>query len=169
MDKPEELDSAVQSKSTNAWSLKDTVQGAFDTAAVFATDAANSAKELASHATNSASDAASSAKFFAVQAANTVSDAVGKTVDLVGDLNGDGKFDGEDLKIAIAKGKEVASIVASEAGALAKDVARSEMVKDTAAGAAVGAALASVVPLVGTVTGAVIGGAAVAAKKLLSK
>lgn len=169
MDKPEELDGALQSKNTNAWSLKDTVQGAFETAASFAAEAASSAKELASKATNSASDAASSAKDFAVQAANTVSDAVGKTVDLVGDLNGDGKFDGEDLKIAIAKGKEVASIVANEAGALAKDVAKSEMVKDTAAGAVVGAALCSVLPVVGTATGAVVGGAAVAAKKLLSK
>ena len=100
MDKPEELDGAVQPKSTCAWSLKDTVQGAFDTAAAFATDAANSAKELASKATNSASDAASSAKDFAVQTASTVSDVAGKTVDLVGDLNGDGKFDAEDLKIA---------------------------------------------------------------------
>ncbi len=169
MDKPEEFEGAVQSKSTSTWSLKDTVQGAFDTAAVFATDTANSAKELASKATNSASDAVSSAKDFAVQTANAVSDAVGKTVDIVGDLNGDGKFDEEDLKIAIAKGKEVASLVANEAGALAKDVARSDLVKDTAAGAVVGAALFSVLPLVGTATGAVVGGAAVAAKKLLSK
>ena len=169
MEKPEELEGAVRLESTRTWSLKDTVQGAFDTAAIFATGAVNSAKELASQAANSASDAASSATDFAVQAANTVSDAVGKTVDLVGDLNGDGKFDEEDLKIAIAKGKEVASLVANEAGVLAKEVARSEMVKDAAAGAAVGAALASVLPVVGTLAGAVVGGTAVVAKKLLSK
>lgn len=165
MDKPEDVKGAVQSNEASSWSLK----GALDTATLFAKDAATSAKTLAAQASNSASDAASSAKDFATQAANTVSDAVGKTVDLVGDLNGDGKFDGEDLKIAIAKGKEVASMVANEAGTLAKEVARSEMVKDTAAGAAVGAALASVLPIVGTVTGAVVVGALVAGKKLLSK
>lgn len=165
MDKPEEGGLPVQPNEANSWSLK----GALDTATLFAKDAATSAKALATQASNSASDAAASAKNFAAQAANTVSEVAGKTVDLVGDLNGDGKVDGEDLKIAIAKGKEVASMVANEAGILAKEVARSEMVKDTAAGAAVGAVLASFVPLVGTATGAVVGGAVVAGKKLLSK
>jgi hypothetical protein len=154
MDKPEEGGLPVQPKEANSWSLK----GALDTATLFAKDAATSAKALATQASNSASDAAASAKNFSAQAANTVSKVAGKTVDLVGDLNGDGKVDEEDLKIALAKGKALATMAANEAGTLAKEVLKSNLVKDAAAGAVVGAVLVSPIPFVGTAAGAVIGG-----------
>lgn len=151
MDKPEASELPVQASESRLQSLRNMASDALDTAASHAKNAANSATEFAS------------------QAADTASTIAGKAVELVGDLNGDGKIDEEDLKIAIAKGKEVAATVADEVGSLAKEVVRSDLVKDTAAGAAVGAALFSVLPLVGTTTGAVVGGAAVAMKKLLTK
>lgn len=154
MDKPEDVGGGVQPNEASSWSLK----GALDTATLFAKDAAASAKTLAAQASSSASDAAASAKNFAVQAANTVSEVAGKTVDIVGDLNGDGKVDEEDLKIALAKGKELATMAANEAGTLAKEVLKSNLVKDAAAGAVVGAVLVSPIPFVGTAAGAVIGG-----------
>lgn len=73
------------------------------------------------------------------------------------DQNGDGKFDQDDIKIMAQKGVEAAKVVANEAGDLAKSVAKSGLVKDTAAAAAVGAVVASALPLIGTATGAAVG------------
>ncbi|MEQ1667488.1 MAG: hypothetical protein ABL868_03440 [Sulfuriferula sp.] len=73
------------------------------------------------------------------------------------DQNGDGQLDQEDLKILTVKGVELAKAVAAEVGSLAKVVASSSLVKDTAAAAAVGAAIAIPVPIVGPATGAVVG------------
>jgi hypothetical protein len=61
---------------------------------------------------------------------------------LAGDLNKDGKVDQEDAKIATAKAKTITSKVADKAGALAKEAAKHDMVKDAGAGAAIGAAVA---------------------------
>lgn len=75
----------------------------------------------------------------------------------VGDLNGDGKVDEEDWKIARAAAGRAASGVAREAGELGKAVARHEITKDAAAGAAVGALIAIPVPIIGPIGGAAAG------------
>lgn len=75
----------------------------------------------------------------------------------VGDLNGDGKVDGEDLKIAVAKAKNVGAAAAGEVADLAKATMKHELVKDAAAGAAVGACIVAPIPLVGLPAGAVVG------------
>lgn len=75
----------------------------------------------------------------------------------VGDLNGDGKIDAEDFKIAAAKTKQMASVVADEAVKLGKGALQSDLVKDVAAGAAVGAVVAIPIPIVGPVVGATVG------------
>lgn len=75
----------------------------------------------------------------------------------VGDLNGDGKIDAEDFKIAAAKTKQMVSVVADEAVKLGKDALQSDLVKDAAAGAAIGAVVAIPVPIIGPVAGAAVG------------
>jgi phage-related tail protein len=75
----------------------------------------------------------------------------------VGDLNGDGKVDKEDLRIASDWAKKTTSSVGTEALKLGKAALQSDLVKDTAAGAAVGAAIALPIPVIGPATGAVIG------------
>lgn len=89
---------------------------------------------------------------------------------LVGDLNGDGKVDFEDAKIAAAKVKYVAAEAATEVGKLGKAALQSNLVKDAAAGAVVGGVLASMVPIpiVSTLTGATAG-AALGAYKSIGK
>lgn len=81
----------------------------------------------------------------------------GKLARQIGDLNGDGKIDEKDLKIAAKKTKQLASSVAGEAAKFGKEVLKSELVKDAAAGAAVGAVVAIPVPIVGPATGAIVG------------
>lgn len=81
------------------------------------------------------------------------------TAELVGDLNGDGKVDIEDAKIALAKAKQVASSVADESAKLGKEVMQSELVKDVAPYAAIGAAIAVPIPIVGPAIGAAMGAA----------
>lgn len=73
------------------------------------------------------------------------------------DLNGDGKVDYEDFKIAAAKARNIASATADEAVKLGKEALRSDMTKDAAAGAAVGAAIAVPIPLIGPALGAAVG------------
>lgn len=86
-----------------------------------------------------------------------VKDAVSATVVLVGDLNGDGKVDHEDAKIAAEWAKTRASVAVDEAGKIGKEAMHSDMVKDAAAGAAVGAVVAIPVPVIGPLAGAAIG------------
>lgn len=76
---------------------------------------------------------------------------------LVGDLNGDGKVDEEDARIAAEWAKKTAKSVGAEAAELGRAAVRSDMVKDAAAGAAIGAVVAVPVPLIGPVAGAAIG------------
>ena len=79
------------------------------------------------------------------------------TAELIGDLNGDGKVDIEDAKIALEKAKQVASSIADEATILGKEVMQSELVKDVAPYAAIGAVIAIPIPFVGSAIGAAIG------------
>lgn len=96
-----------------------------------------------------------------LEAWGNVGQAVGNvaatTALLVGDLNGDGKVDIEDAKIALAKAKQVASFAANESIKLGKEVMQSELVKDVTPYAAIGAAIAVPIPIVGPVIGAALG------------
>lgn len=87
----------------------------------------------------------------------SISNAFASTTLLVGDLNGDGKVDIEDAKIAIEKAKDVASSVVDESAKLGKEVMESELVKDVAPYAAIGAAIAIPIPFVGSALGAALG------------
>ena len=88
---------------------------------------------------------------------NTVSNMANTVAMEVGDLNGDGKIDAEDFKIAAAKAKEIGAATFNEATRVGKDALQSDMAKDAAAGAAVGAAVAIPIPLIGPAAGAVVG------------
>jgi len=88
---------------------------------------------------------------------------------LVGDLNGDGKVDEADARIAAEWAKKTASAIGAEAGRLGKEAARSEMAKDAAAGAAVGAVVAIPVPVIGPLAGAAIGAGVGVYKNLTKK
>jgi len=94
--------------------------------------------------------------------------AIAKTATLVGDLNGDGKVDEEDARIAAEWAKTQAASVTEVATDLSKAAVKSSLAKDAAAGAAVGAVIAVPVPFIGPVLGAVVGGALGAYKNLKS-
>lgn len=105
--------------------------------------------------------------------AGKAKDAISSTTVSVGDLNGDGKVDAEDARIAFERAKKTTASIGDEAskfgknamrsdfaketGRLGKEVMRSDLVKDVAAGAAIGAVVAIPVPFVGPMVGAVIG------------
>jgi len=103
-------------------------------------------------------------------AADSAGNALGALGVLVGDLNGDGKVDFEDAKIAAAKVRDVAGVAAEELGQLGKTTLQSKLVQDAAAGAVVGGVLASMIPIpiISTVAGATVG-AAVGAYKSIGK
>lgn len=98
-----------------------------------------------------------------IDTGKTVTQQAGKiiasTAELIGDLNGDGKVDIEDAKIALAKAKQVAASVANESAKLGKEVMQSELTKDVAPYAAIGAAIAIPIPFVGPAIGAAVGAA----------
>lgn len=87
----------------------------------------------------------------------------------IGDLNGDGKVDYEDFKIAAARAKVFASAAAVEAVKLGKEALHSDMTKDAAAGAAVGATIAIPIPFVGPAIGAAVGAGVGVFKNLTKK
>ncbi len=94
----------------------------------------------------------------AAKKASTVMAGAANTVAMeVGDLNGDGKIDAEDFKIAAARAKVIATATADEAAKLGKEALQSDLAKDAASGAAVGAAVAIPIPLIGPAAGAVVG------------
>lgn len=101
-------------------------------------------------------------------AADSTGNVLGQLGVLAGDLNGDGKVDLEDAKIAAARLRELADAASAELGQLAKTTLQSGLVQDAAAGAVVGGAVATVIPLMGTATGAAIG-AALGVYKSVSK
>ena len=96
-------------------------------------------------------------------------DAISSTAVLVGDLNGDGKVDEEDARIAAEWTKKTATSVGEEVNRLAKEALRSDMTKDAAAGAAVGAVVAVPVPVIGPMAGAAIGAGIGVYKNLTKK
>ena len=110
---------------------------------------------------NSASQSVKSAATSALHAGDLVARQIG-------DLNGDGKIDGEDFKIAANKAKQIASATLEETTSLGKRAIQSDLVKEAAAGALVGGVVASVVPVLGTATGAAVG-AVVGAYKHITK
>lgn len=91
------------------------------------------------------------------------------TAVIVGDLNGDGKVDEEDARIAAEWAKKTATSVGNEASRITKEALSSDMAKDAAAGAAVGAAIAVPVPVIGPMAGAAIGAGVGVYKNLTKK
>lgn len=89
--------------------------------------------------------------------AKKAKNAASSTAVVVGDLNGDGKVDQEDMDIAAAWARKAASSVGDEAVKLGKNALQSDMVKDAAAGAVVGAVVAIPLPLAGPPIGAALG------------
>lgn len=84
-------------------------------------------------------------------------ESISSVATMVGDLNGDGKVDEHDLRIATDWAKNTVSSVGDEAARIAKEAVRSDMAKDATAGAAIGAAIAVPVPVIGPIAGAVVG------------
>lgn len=125
------------------------------------TEVAEASFEVNSSKASSISAGASESWRSTLEAGRNVGQAVGNvaatTALLVGDLNGDGKVDIEDAKIALAKAKQVASFAANESIKLGKEVMQSELVKDVTPYAAIGAAIAVPIPIVGPVIGAALG------------
>ena len=89
--------------------------------------------------------------------AGKAKDAISKTAVLVGDLNGDGKVDEEDARIAAEWAKKKAASAGNEASKLGKVAMRSDLAKDAATGAGIGAVVAVPVPVIGPLAGAAIG------------
>ena len=103
------------------------------------------------------------------QAGNAAKDAITKTTVLLSDLNGDGKVDEADARIAAEWAKKQAVSFGNEAARLGKEAARSGLAKDAATGAALGAAIAIPVPVIGPVFGAAIGASIGAYRNLTGK
>lgn len=103
------------------------------------------------------------------RAASTAGNIVSTVAIQVGDLNGDGKIDAEDFKIAAARTKGFAVAATDEATRLGRDALQSDLVKDAAAGAAVGAVVAIPIPLIGPVGGAAVGAVLGAYKNITKK
>ena len=127
-----------------------------------------SAKDSAGRAAHAAGVMGKSAGNMMANAAKATGRKIGEAGVLVGDLNNDGKVDHEDAKIAMAKAKDIGSKVAVEAGNLAKEVSKHDMVKDAAAGAAIGAVVAIPLPIIGPFAGAALGAIAGVFKNLKS-
>lgn len=128
-----------------------------------------SAIETWKHAAEIAASMTKSAGGVIVDAARATGRVAQEAAILVGDLNGDGKVDQEDARIAAEKAKTLASATATEAGKLGKEVLQHDMVKDAAAGAAIGAVVAVPIPLVGPAAGAAVGAIAGVIKNVFSK
>ena len=96
-------------------------------------------------------------------------DAISSAAVFVGDLNGDGKVDEEDARIAAAWAKKTATSIGDEASRLGKEALRSDLAKDAASGAAIGAVIAVPVPVIGPMAGAAIGAGVGVYKNLTKK
>lgn len=101
--------------------------------------------------------------------ANKAKKTITTTSVLIGDLNGDGKVDQEDAKIASEWAKKRADSVGEGAAKLGKEAMESSMVKDAAAGAVVGAAIAIPLPIIGPLAGAAIGAGLGVYKNIIKK
>ncbi len=132
---------------------------AFSAAKRAATDGVSAAVATASGAGAGLAKGAAGAGKMAGSMARGAADVGGRAAVMVGDLNGDGKIDEADFRIARESAGRAASVAAKEAGELGKAVMRHELTKDAAAGAAVGALIAVPIPLVGPAVGAAVGAA----------
>ncbi|MBV5330016.1 MAG: SHOCT domain-containing protein [Chlorobium sp.] len=84
-------------------------------------------------------------------------DTMSSTVVLIGDLNGDGKVDEEDARIAAEWTKKTANSIGDEISRLGKEAIHSDLAKDAASGAVIGAVVSLPVPIIGPMAGAAIG------------
>ena len=89
--------------------------------------------------------------------ARAAMDTVSSTAVLIGDLNGDGKVDEEDARIAADWTKKTATSLYDEVSQLGKEAIRSDIAKDAASCAVIGAVVAIPVPIIGPIAGAAIG------------
>lgn len=89
--------------------------------------------------------------------ANTAAKAASSAATSVGDLNGDGVIDAKDVQLAAQWTSQAAGTLADETQRLGKEVVRSDLTRDAAAGAAIGAVVAIPLPLLGPLAGAVVG------------
>ncbi len=125
------------------------------------TEVVDASFEVISSKASSISAGVSEAGRSTLGAGKNVGQAVGHvattTAVFVGDLNGDGKVDIEDVKIALEKAKQVTSSIADESTKLGKEVMQSDLVKDVAPYVAIGAAIAIPIPIVGPAIGAALG------------
>lgn len=125
------------------------------------TEVVDASFEVISSKASLISAGVSEAKRSTLEAGKNVGQAVGNvattTAVLVGDLNGDGKVDIEDAKIALEKAKQVTSSISDESAKFGKEVMQSDLVKDVAPYAAIGAAIAIPIPIVGPAIGAALG------------
>ena len=103
------------------------------------------------------------------QVGNVAKELVTKTAVHLGDLNGDGKVDEEDARIASEWAKKQTVALGNEAARIGKEVARSDLGKDVTKGAVVGAAIAIPIPVIGPVAGAAIGATFGAYRNLIGK
>lgn len=139
------------------------------TAAREATKAAASAGRAIERTAGSAAEAsaravtnvATSAAQTTTRAGATVATAASATFHFVGDLNGDGRCDLEELRIVKGVVSKAAVELGGEALELSKATLRHPMLKDAAAAALVGGAVAAAVPFVGVPLGAAVGAATV--------
>ena len=116
-----------------------------------------SAKESTGYVARVAMDMGQFAGKKLAGALDSTREVIVETAVLLGDLNNDGKVDHEDAKIAAIRVKALASQAACEAGALAKELAKYDMVKNAAAGAVIGVVVAIPIPFVGPAVGAAFG------------
>lgn len=91
---------------------------------------------------------------------NAASDAKnisGLVATQIGDLNGDGKVDAEDFKIAVARAKQLSISAAQEAKTHVSEAFQSDLGKDVKNFAVIGAVIAVPLPGVGPIVGGTVG------------
>lgn len=145
-------------------SATDRISQGFADGARVATQAAGATGRVARSVGQSIGKSASEAAKASAALGSKATKAASATLDFVGDLNGDGKFDVEDLRIAKATAAKVALEVGGEAASLGKAALRHPLTKDAAAAALVGGAVGAALPLVTVAVGAAAGAAFVVAK-----
>ena len=105
----------------------------------------------------------------ALAAATAAGQELGAKAHKLADLNGDGRVDGEDARIAAERAGKLAKDCSQEATRIGKEALQTDLGKQTATGAAIGAAAAIPIPLVGPALGAAIGGSIGALHSVFSK